>query len=205
MATPVKWRIKLEHLAACNCNWGCPCSFDALPTYGKCEAGAATRIIEGRYGDVSLAGLKWAMAATWPAAIHEGKGRAVVYLDAKATGSKREALAAIATGKAGGVWGKLMSTCDLGVEVRSAAIDFKYAGKRSEFRVADDIRVTYQAIRNPVTGDEHAAKVILPTGFLTKSEDMYSSKEFQVQAGPSLTFSYPNRHALAFTTVWKGP
>ena len=77
MATPVKWRIKLEHLAACNCNWGCPCSFDALPTYGKCEAGAATRIIEGRYGDVSLAGLKWAMAATWPAAIHEGKGRAV--------------------------------------------------------------------------------------------------------------------------------
>ena len=36
MAEP-KWKLQVEQLMACNCNWGCPCSFDAPPTYGRCE------------------------------------------------------------------------------------------------------------------------------------------------------------------------
>jgi hypothetical protein len=204
MTKPVKWRMTLEHVVACNCNWGCPCTFNAPPTYGGCEAGLASRIVTGKYGDVSLDGLKWGMAVVWPRAIHEKRGKAVVYLDAKAKGERREALEAIATGKAGGVWGMFMATCDAGVEVRTARIDFKFAGKKSEFRVEDDINVALEAIRNPVTGEEHAAQVMMPHGFLTKSEDMYSSKTFHVHAGP-LNFSYPGRHALTFRAVWKGP
>ena len=204
MVRPAKWRITLEHVVACNCNWGCPCTFNAKPTYGGCEAGLAMRIVDGKYGNVSLDGLKWAMAVVWPGAIHEKSGKAVVYLDARAKGERREALEAIATGKAGGVWGMFMSTCTAGVEVREGKIDFKLAGKKSAFRVEDDIRVVLEAIRNPVTGDEHQVEVIMPHGFLTKSEDMYSSKEFDVKAG-SLNFSYPGRHALTFETVWKGP
>jgi Protein of unknown function (DUF1326) len=26
-------------LVACNCDYGCPCNFNALPTQGKCEGG----------------------------------------------------------------------------------------------------------------------------------------------------------------------
>jgi hypothetical protein len=36
--TNVKWRIAGEEVANCNCSWGCPCQFNALPTTGNCEA-----------------------------------------------------------------------------------------------------------------------------------------------------------------------
>src|ERR1043166_5528883 len=89
MVRPAKWRITLEHVVACNCNWGCPCSFNAPPTYHTCEAGVASRIVDGNYGKVSLDGLKWAMAAAWPGPLHEKNGRAVVYLDRRARGERR--------------------------------------------------------------------------------------------------------------------
>lgn len=204
MTRPVKWKITLEHVVACNCNWGCPCSFNAPPTYGTCEAGVASRIVDGNYGTVSLDGLKWAMAAAWPGPLHQKNGRAVVYLDARARGERRAALEAIATGKAGGPWGMFMGTCTAGIEVHDATIEFRYAGKKSEFRVGDRIRVALDPIRNPVTGAEHPVEVRMPKGFLTRAEDMFSSREFQVSAGP-LSFSHPGRHALTFRTVWKGP
>jgi len=51
MAGPAKWRLKMEQLMACNCSWGCPCSFDSIPTYGTCEAALAYRVVDGSYGD----------------------------------------------------------------------------------------------------------------------------------------------------------
>lgn len=62
---PIKWKLKIEHLMACNCNWGCPCSFNAPPTHGTCEAALAYRVVEGRYGDAVLDGLAWVVAAAW--------------------------------------------------------------------------------------------------------------------------------------------
>ncbi|MCH7940236.1 MAG: DUF1326 domain-containing protein [Candidatus Marinimicrobia bacterium] len=38
MAETLKWTLDVEFLMACNCDWGCPCGFQAPPTYGKCEA-----------------------------------------------------------------------------------------------------------------------------------------------------------------------
>jgi hypothetical protein len=32
------WEIRTIELANCNCAYGCPCQFNAYPTYGKCEA-----------------------------------------------------------------------------------------------------------------------------------------------------------------------
>src|SRR5947199_41600 len=107
--TEPKWKLKVEQLMACNCNWGCPCSFDAPPTYGKCETALAYRIAKGRYGGVALDGLKFILVAAWPKAIHLGHGRGVLFLDAQATGPKREALEAIATAKAGGPMNIYMS------------------------------------------------------------------------------------------------
>ena len=44
------WRIVADETGTCNCAWGCPCQFNALPTYGRCEALVAVRIREGHYG-----------------------------------------------------------------------------------------------------------------------------------------------------------
>ena len=44
------WRIVADEVATCNCAWGCPCQFNALPTYGRCEALVAVHIRQGHYG-----------------------------------------------------------------------------------------------------------------------------------------------------------
>ena len=31
------WELKGTVVIACNCDYGCPCNFNALPTQGKCE------------------------------------------------------------------------------------------------------------------------------------------------------------------------
>ena len=38
MAT--EWSLTAKEFVNCNCAYGCPCQFNALPTHGKCEAAA---------------------------------------------------------------------------------------------------------------------------------------------------------------------
>ncbi len=204
MKKPIRWRLKIERLMACNCNWGCPCTFESPPTYGTCEAGMAFHIAEGKYGNIVLDGLNWALAASWPGPLHERNGRGVVYLDERATFTQRDALEAIATGKAGGPIGVFMSTVTAGIEVRTAPIEFHAAGKKSRFRVPGQVEVAFGPIRNPVTGEEHHASTLVPTGMMTKREDHYSADIFSVNAG-TLRFEYPGRNADAFSHTWRGP
>src|SRR5437762_2344544 len=175
-----QWKLKVEQLMACNCNWGCPCSFDAPPTYGKCETALAYRIAKGKYGGVTLDGLKFILVAAWPKAIHLGHGRGVLFLDAQATGPKREALEAIATAKAGGPMNIYMSMMTEPPEVRTARIEFRFIGKRSRFRIGNRVRVEFEPMRNPVTGEDHFLIGQLPTGLFTKSEEFFSAKNFRV-------------------------
>src|ERR1700730_12461301 len=32
----VKWHLKGRNFSHCNCSYGCPCQFNALPTHGNC-------------------------------------------------------------------------------------------------------------------------------------------------------------------------
>ena len=50
----VEWRIEGPHFINCNCAYGCPCQFVALPTDGTCKAIVGFRIDKGNYGDVPL-------------------------------------------------------------------------------------------------------------------------------------------------------
>ncbi len=34
----IDWAIKGREFANCNCSYGCPCQFNALPTDGTCKA-----------------------------------------------------------------------------------------------------------------------------------------------------------------------
>ena len=56
MAT--EWRIKAVHLGNCNCAYGCPCKFTALPTHGNCRSVVGYEIQEGYFGAIRLDGLR---------------------------------------------------------------------------------------------------------------------------------------------------
>ena len=48
------WEIHAIEVQNCNCSYGCPCQFTALPTTGSCEAAVGFKIQKGNYGGVSL-------------------------------------------------------------------------------------------------------------------------------------------------------
>src|SRR2546430_16503039 len=93
MAEP-KWKLKVEQLMACNCNWGCPCSFDAPPTYGKCETALAYRIAKGSYGGGALDGFEIILLAAGAEGIPPGDGPGGPFLYGPTAGPQPEGLGA---------------------------------------------------------------------------------------------------------------
>src|SRR3546814_18352307 len=92
------WTIKGREFVHCNCAWGCPCQFNALPTYGNCQAVAAVDIEEGRHGETELSGLRIGMIVAWPGPIHEGRGQVIPIVAERADQTPRDALLRIMSG-----------------------------------------------------------------------------------------------------------
>jgi hypothetical protein len=63
--TKIKWRIAGEEFASCNCSWGCPCQFNALPTTGRCEAFVTCLISNGYFGNTRLDGVLFVRKTQW--------------------------------------------------------------------------------------------------------------------------------------------
>jgi len=87
----VRWRIVGEEVVSCDCAWGCPCQFNALPTNGRCEAIAAFEIRQGHYGNVTLDGVRFVRIYSWPASIPEGNGTRLTIVDDRASADQRAA------------------------------------------------------------------------------------------------------------------
>ena len=103
------WSLRGHVILACNCDYGCPCNFNGLPTTGKCEGNWNWHIEDGRYGDVPLSGLTFGVAVNWPRAIHEGNGEAMIVIDENADERQRRAITTLISGRAGGPW-KIIAT-----------------------------------------------------------------------------------------------
>ncbi len=165
------WEIKARELSNCNCSYGCPCQFSDLPTHGNCEAVVCMQIDEGHYGDVNLGGVRFACIVQWPGAVHEGRGKCQPVVDSRASEAQREAVLKIASGEdteAGKtVFNVFASTYDEVFEPIFAEIDFEVDidGRRGHIRVDGLIDTTAEPIKNPVTGEEHRARIDLPDGF----------------------------------------
>jgi hypothetical protein len=166
-----KWHLKGRNFSHCNCSYGCPCQFNALPSRGYCEAVVGIMIDEGHHGDTRLDGLKFAMVVAWPGPIHLGRGQAVPIVDRRANPAQREAILRIVSGQdtePGAtffqVYGStlekvhdpIFTDIDLDVDVKA---------RRARFIVPDVIEARGEPIINPVTKAEHHALINMPEGF----------------------------------------
>ncbi len=204
MAT--SWRISGDYVLACNCDYGCPCNFNARPSMGFCQGALAVHIADGSYGDVRLDGQKVAVAVKWPGAIHEGNGVAAVYIDEGASPTQRDALTKIISGQAGGApFGILAGTFSHVLGPYVVKIGVKVAGKDTEVSVDGRVRFSFQPIRNPVTKAEAYPKVVLPQGFIFQEGEQYALKEFWVQEGAELSFAHPGKCGELAKVRWQGP
>ncbi len=82
--TMAQMELKGTVLTACNCDYGCPCNFNAPPTQGKCEGHWTWHVEQGKVDDVALDGLTFSLCVDWPGAIHEGGGKGVALVDERA-------------------------------------------------------------------------------------------------------------------------
>jgi len=174
----VNWMIKARDFTNCNCAYGCPCQFNALPTHGNCKAILCYAIDEGHYGSTRLDGLKVAGVVAWPGAIHEGNGEVQLIVDQQATPAQREALLRIFSGQdtelGATVWQVFSTTFTKVHDPIFAEIEFEVDIERRTARlvVADVIEGRGEPIRNPVTGAEHHARIELPQGFEYRVAEM---------------------------------
>ena len=51
------WRLEGEWIKNCNCAFGCPCDFNALPTEGYCKGLVGMRITKGHFEKTKLDGM----------------------------------------------------------------------------------------------------------------------------------------------------
>jgi hypothetical protein len=191
MAT--KWFFEADYLQACNCDYGCPCEFSAPPTPGFCEGMGAWNISRGKFGDCSLDGLGVGFAARWPKAIHDGNGTVCLFIDERANAEQRDALLQIGSGAAGGTPFEILATTFTTLlEPQFLPFEFDLAGVNSRVRIGDSASMALESIKIPVTGAPEQVRVEHGTGFVFKSADAVSAKEFRVSAG-GLKFSWPNK------------
>ena len=169
-------------LIACNCDWGCPCNFNARPSRGYCEGGWIWMIDRGQVNGIGVDGLGVALFAAWPGAIHEGGGRASCYLDDRADAAQRAALATLLTGEVGGPWGLFRKTYDLSGP-DPARFDVNLAKHATRATVGEFVELELQKIRNPVTQAETHPEIVLPEGLVVKHGNVAASKVFRLRGG----------------------
>jgi hypothetical protein len=178
-----------NEVGTCNCAWGCPCQFNALPTHGRCEAFLAVRIREGYYGSTRLDGVVYAMAYWWPGAVHEGNGLSQLAIDENTTGEQRAALLSITSGKEGGTIFEIFAAVTaIVLDPLYVPIRFEFDQERRMARLEAPGLGAFRTdpIRNPVTGEEHRARIDLPNGFEFKRAEMANCIEHRAKVGDKM-------------------
>lgn len=169
--TDTQWAFKGREFVNCNCAYGCPCQFNALPTHGDCQAVAGFHIDEGFHGKIKLDDLSFVLIARWPGAIHEGHGEAVVVVDERASPDQREALLRIVTGQdtepGATVFQVFSTTLETVHDPIFAPITFEVDVDARHARVAVPgiTEGRGEPIVNPITGEEHQVRINIPHGF----------------------------------------
>jgi hypothetical protein len=190
------WKLKGTVLIACNCDYGCPCNFNARPSRGKCEGGWTWHVERGSFDEVRLDELNFSVYANWPGAIHEGNGEAVILVDERATDRQREAIATLVAGNVGGPWGVLAWTWSTKVQgPLPVPFDLQLSGIGSRVKAGNVVELESTSIKNPVSGKDAHPRLILPEGLIVKEADLGCSKVFRIGEG------VPMDHSGQYTAV----
>ena len=167
------WEIYGADFGFCNCDYGCPCQFNGMPSSedGSCRTATFTQIEDGHYGDTRLDGLRFAFLAAWPGPIHQGNGEFQAIIDKNADAAQRDAIRHIVYNEDTdellthySIYGVMSPTK---YEPLFAPIELEIDSKSRTARVVIPGVLTgkVETVRNPVTGKPHRAQIVLPQGF----------------------------------------
>jgi hypothetical protein len=198
-----RYRIKAESIEACNCHHGCNCQFEGLPNDGKCEFIIGFAVKEGRVGNVSLNGLRAAIAAKYPKAIHEGNGHVVLFVDDKASDDQVNAFVSVLSGQLGGMpWEALAGTIGTFEGPIRKPVDITVAGEESLVRVAGSVDLQLTPIRDVMSGQAKEVHIVYPKGgFFWDEAKVATTQTMRAQHG-GFTLEWPGKYAAAAEVKW---
>lgn len=201
--TRTAYRIKVHNLETCNCEHGCGCQFGGFPDHGGCEFIIGYEVIEGNYGEVDLAGTRLVIGAKYPKAIHEGGGRAVLFVDENASAEQVEGVAMIFSGQAGGMpWEAIADTLDAVEGPVVKPIEMTVDGRRSSYRIPDVLDVEMAPIINPVTGEENDVHIVYPQGgFFWNDGSVGTTETMRIDYG-DIHLDHPGQFASYAVAEW---
>lgn len=198
-----QWAIHGREFSSCNCSYGCPCQFNALPTHGHCWAVMGAEIESGYHGDTRLDGLRFASIFRYPGAIHLGDGEALAIVDGRASEAQRHAILRILEGEdtrpGATIFQALAATVAKRHDPVFADIDFAVDidRRRAHLKVAGYIEQRGEPILNPVTGAEHRVRIEIEGGFEYRKAEI--GRGWATTQGPiafELSDSYGQFNAL---------
>jgi len=175
------WYIEGEEYGACNCAYGCPCQFEALPTHGHCRGFETLRIDNGHFDGIDLGGLKIAMLYAWPGPIAEGRGELQAIIDENADPAQREALETVLHGEeteeAATHWWvfRAMSDTVHPTLFKPIELDIDIDNVTARVHIPGVIDSTGEPIRPDHTSDAvHRAQIVIPGGIEFEVAEMGS-------------------------------
>ncbi len=177
----VDWYVEGVEFSNCNCAYGCPCQFEALPTHGHCQGFEVIRIDKGHFGDVRLDGLNIAMLYAYPGPVFEGKGELQVIIDERADARQREALVKVLHGQeteeAATHWWVYNAMSDKIHEPLFKPIEYEVDVEARTARVVIPgvLESVGSPIKSPATGAEHRVRIDIPNGIEFELAEIGSS------------------------------
>jgi hypothetical protein len=197
------WALRGTVAVACNCDYGCPCNFNARPSKGKCEGQWTWHVEDGSFGDTPLDGLNFTVAVNWPGAIHEGDGEALILVDERADDAQSQSIAALVGGDFGGPWGILAWTWPTIHGPKPVPYEVELGGIEWRVKAGDSMEIESTAIRNPVSGAEVHPGAVLPEGLVFKKGDFGASTVFRVNDG--ISYEHPGQYTAIAPFEYAGP
>jgi hypothetical protein len=199
----VPYRITVHNIEGCNCTHGCNCQFGGFPDKGGCESLIGGEVKEGKYGDVSLRGVRYIVACMYPKAIHEGNGKVAVFIDEKASPEQADAITMILSGQAGGMpWEALAGTIAVLEGPVRKPIEMTVSGTKSSFRIPGVLEMRQTPILDAVSGQEKEVQIVFPKGgFFWDTGNITSTNVLEVTYGP-IKFRHGGGFASYSTPTW---
>ena len=180
MAT-TDWYVEGISYGNCNCAYGCPCQFEALPTHGSCRGFEVLRIDKGHYGGLDLSGLRVAMLYAWPGPIFEGKGELQAIVDERADLRQRRALERVLHGEdteeAATHWWvfRAMSEKVHPTLFAPIALEVDLEARRARAVIPGVLESTGRPIKPPHGDAEHRVQIHIPNGIEFETAEIGSA------------------------------
>jgi hypothetical protein len=203
--TKTEWQISGEEIGNCNCAWGCPCQFNAPPTTGHCEALIAYEIRDGHYGATKLDGVRFAGIYWWPGRIDEGNGNRQIIVDERASGEQRAAIDALVSGSEGGAYFEIFAAVAPNqLDTLTAPIELHSDRERrvASISIPGIAESRVEPIKNPVSGEEHRARIVLPDGFEYTEAETANTVECKTTSEGPLSLTLENSYAQLNEFNW---